>query len=258
MILRLCGDNGFAFIAWCMLCMSVSGLLLSCIPVLAYPVTKWHSICAGAAGVLPSSSQAVVSSGGPAIVSQHRPLPFPTLPLSAPPPLVQIPMHIPPLKVELLAGVRSDSQQLGHQLPQLNHQLPHSQAVLLKSASRSDLAQGSLATTLWSGKVKHKLGKSTVDLFYMTALIPEQYLEQFPPSLYVTSLATQKDVKLGRHFVMRCRLDFLTEKQLGKLQMLAQGKVVAICRLQHCTVTLVPYWDKNRALRVVGFMLAHD
>lgn len=167
-------------------------------------------------------------------------------------------MHIPPLKVELIAGARSDSQQLPHQLPQLSHQLPHNQAVLLKSASKGDMAQGSLATALWSGKVKHKLGKSTVDLFYMTALIPEQYLEQFPPSLYVTSLATQKDVKLGRHFVMRCRLDFLTEKQLGKLQMLAQGKVVAICRLQHCTVTLVPYWDKDRALRVVGFMLAHD
>lgn len=213
--------------------------------------------------VMPVSSQATNGSACPALGPQLRLLPFPTLPLSAPPPLVQIPMIIPPLKVELTAGSRPGFQQHSQQAPQLlsqqlTHQLPHNQAVLLKSASRSSIEQGSLATTLWSGKVKHKLGKSTVDLFYMTALIPEQYLEQFPPSLYVTSLATQKDVKLGRHFVMRCRLDFLTEKQLGKLQMLAQGKVVAICRLQHCTITLVPYWDKTRALRVVGFMLAHD
>ena len=128
----------------------------------------------------------------------------------------------------------------------------------LAKAASTDLDQGSLQTALWSGKVKHRLGASTVDLFYMTALIPEKYLEQFPPTLFVTSLATQRDVKLGRHFVMRCRLDFLTEKQLGKLQMLAQGKIVAICRLQHCTVTLVPYYDKNRTLRVVGFMLSDD
>lgn len=162
-------------------------------------------------------------------------------------------MHIPPLKLEPLPGV-SPGVRFEANLPD-PRQIDGAQ---LQSGASAELEQGSLQTSLWSGKVKHKLGHSVVDLFYMTALIPEKYLEQFPPTLFVTSLATQKDVKLGRHFVMRCRLDFLTEKQLGKLQMLAQGKVVAICRLQHCTVTLVPYYDKHRALRVVGFMLSDE
>ena len=162
-------------------------------------------------------------------------------------------MHIPPLNVEPLNG--------GVNIGRLEGKLAdlrQSDGGQMLAAPSTEQDQGSMQTALWSGKVKHRLGNSTVDLFYMTALIPETYLEQFPPTLFVTSLATQKDVKLGRHFVMRCRLDFLTEKQLGKLQMLAQGKVVAICRLQHCTVTLVPYYDKHRTLRVVGFMLSDE
>ena len=205
------------------------------------------------AGVLGDNPQIFASVIGPPISGQISPLSFPPLPMSSPPPLVQVPMHIPPLKLEPLPG-GSSGVQFEANLPDLR-QIDGGQ---LQSSASAELDQGSLQTSLWSGKVKHKLGHSIVDLFYMTALIPEKYLEQFPPTLFVTSLATQKDVKLGRHFVMRCRLDFLTEKQLGKLQMLAQGKVVAICRLQHCTVTLVPYYDKHRALRVVGFMLSDE
>ena len=209
-------------------------------------------VCAPA-GLSAGNPQIFASVIGPPISGQISPLAFPPLPLSSPPPLVQVPMHIPPLKLESLpkgtSGLRLEAG-----LPDVR-QIEGGQ---LQTAAGAEPDQGSLQTALWSGKVKHRLGNSTVDLFYMTALIPEKYLEQFPPTLFVTSLATQKDVKLGRHYVMRCRLDFLTEKQLGKLQMLAQGKVVAICRLQHCTVTLVPYYDKHRALRVVGFMLSDD
>ncbi|KAL0025629.1 hypothetical protein WJX79_010618 [Trebouxia sp. C0005] len=212
-----------------------------------------HQSDSGLARVLGDNPQIFASVIGPPISGQISPLSFPPLPLSSPPPLVQVPMHIPPLKLEPLQG-GSSGVRFEAKLPD-PRQIDGAQ---LQSSASTELDQGSLQTSLWSGKVKHKLGHSTVDLFYMTALIPEKYLEQFPPTLFVTSLATQKDVKLGRHFVMRCRLDFLTEKQLGKLQMLAQGKVVAICRLQHCTVTLVPYYDKHRALRVVGFMLSDE
>ena len=51
----------------------------------------------------------------------------------------------------------------------------------------------------------------------MTALLPEKNQEQFPPTLFVTELATQRDVKLGEHYVMRCRLDVLSEKQVGEV-----------------------------------------
>lgn len=207
-----------------------------------------HFLAHVTAGALGDNPPIVASVIGPSISGHLSPLAF--APLSSPPPplLQTLPMHIPPLKVEPFHGVGTLEGRLA--LSRLN------EGGQLATASSADLDQGSMQTALWSGKVKHRLGSSIVDLFYMTALIPEKYLEQFPPSLFVTSLATQKDVKLGRHFVMRCRLDFLTEKQLGKLQMLAQGKIVALCRLQHCTVTLVPYYDKNRTLRVVGFMLS--
>ena len=202
------------------------------------------------AGALGDNPPIVASVIGPSISGHLSPLAF--APLSSPPPplLQTLPMHIPPLKVEPFHAMGTLEGRLAHS--RLN------EGGQLATASSAELDQGSMQTALWSGKVKHRLGSSIVDLFYMTALIPEKYLEQFPPSLFVTSLATQKDVKLGRHFVMRCRLDFLTEKQLGKLQMLAQGKIVALCRLQHCTVTLVPYYDKNRTLRVVGFMLSDE
>ena len=41
----------------------------------------------------------------------------------------------------------------------------------------------------WSGKVKHRLGDSTVELFYLSALIPADTAEQMPTTLFVTELA---------------------------------------------------------------------
>ncbi|KAK9835653.1 hypothetical protein WJX74_005051 [Apatococcus lobatus] len=113
-------------------------------------------------------------------------------------------------------------------------------------------------TALWSGKVKHKHGGSVVELFHMTALIPEQYLERLPPTLFASELANRSNVNLGRHYVMRCKLGFLTDRQLHKLHMLAHLKLVAICHLQHAIITLVPYYNSQNGFKVVGFMLADD
>ena len=90
---------------------------------------------------------------------------------------------------------------------------PHSQ--LLQAAVAADSSPEAPKLALWSGRVKHRFGSSTVELFHMTALLPEKNQEQFPPTLFVTELATQRDVKLGEHYVMRCRLDVLSEKQVG-------------------------------------------
>ena len=40
--------------------------------------------------------------------------------------------------------------------------------------------------------------------------------------------------------------------------MLANLKRVLICGLQHCTVTLVPHFDKMNALQIAGFLLSDD
>ncbi len=37
--------------------------------------------------------------------------------------------------------------------------------------------------------MKHRLGDSTVELFYLSALIPTDIAEQMPPTLFVTELA---------------------------------------------------------------------
>ena len=86
---------------------------------------------------------------------------------------------------------------------------------LLQAAATADSSSEAPKLALWSGRVKHRFGSSTVELFHMTALLPEKNQEQFPPTLFVTELATQRDVKLGEHYVMRCRLDVLSEKQVG-------------------------------------------
>ena len=75
---------------------------------------------------------------------------------------------------------------------------------------------------VWVGKVKHRLGTaaghSTVELLNLSALVPEEYLEQLPPSLFVTELAARSAVHMGPHTVIQCRLGFLSERQLAKLQ----------------------------------------
>ncbi len=56
-------------------------------------------------------------------------------------------------------------------------------------------------------QVKHKHGGSVVELFHMTALIPEQYLERLPPTLFASELANRSNVQLRRHvYVMRCKV----------------------------------------------------
>lgn len=65
-------------------------------------------------------------------------------------------------------------------------------------------------------------------------------------------------MKLGRHFVAQCRLEDLEERQRQKVTALAIMKLVAICELQHCTLTLVPFTDSKQCLRIVGFLIADD
>jgi hypothetical protein len=160
-------------------------------------------------------------------------------------------MPIAPLKLEPLPGVHS-SRAL--QVSRIMGSRSDPGALHLQSSPGNTESK----TALWSGKVKHKLGSSTVELFVMTCLIPEKYLEQMPPTLYATELAPQRDVKLGRHYVMRCRLNFLSDRQTKKLHMLASGKMVAKCALQHCSITLVPHFDRDNHLGVIGFLLAED
>lgn len=37
-------------------------------------------------------------------------------------------------------------------------------------------------------QVKHRLGSSTVELFFLSALLPKAVIEHMPPSLFVTDL----------------------------------------------------------------------
>ena len=65
-------------------------------------------------------------------------------------------------------------------------------------------------------------------------------------------------MKLGKHFVAQCSLSTLDSKQRQKVTTLAVMRLVAICELQHCTLTLVPFTDSQHGLRMVGFMIADD
>jgi hypothetical protein len=76
-----------------------------------------------------------------------------------------------------------------------------------------------------------------------------------PPSLFVTDLVQRNSLAIGsEHTVIRCRLDFLTNRQLRKLRTLAELRLAAVSSLQHCAITLVPYLDAQRGLRIIGFV----
>ena len=53
--------------------------------------------------------------------------------------------------------------------------------------------EGETKVVIWSGKIKHRLktpeGASTVELFSVSALVPEKLLEQMPSTLFVSALA---------------------------------------------------------------------
>ena len=47
-----------------------------------------------------------------------------------------------------------------------------------------------------------------------------RYLEQLPPTLFVTELLARSAVQMSKHYIVQCRLGFLTDRQLTKLQVL--------------------------------------
>jgi hypothetical protein len=48
-------------------------------------------------------------------------------------------------------------------------------------------------------------------------------------------------------------------RQLPHAQVLANAKLVAVCQLQHCQLTLVPYLEAGSgALRMIGFLTTDD
>lgn len=128
--------------------------------------------------------------------------------------------------------------------------------------SAKEAGEGDTKVVIWSGKIKHRLktaeGASIVELFSISALVPEKLLEQMPSTLFVSALAGRANVRLGKHYVTQVRLENLEEKQMQKVVTLASMKLVAICELQHCTLTLVPFSNTSQGLRMVGFMIADD
>lgn len=49
-----------------------------------------------------------------------------------------------------------------------------------------------------------------------------RYLEQLPPTLFVTELLARSAVQMSKHYIVQCRLGFLTDRQLTKLQVSKQ------------------------------------
>jgi len=64
-------------------------------------------------------------------------------------------------------------------------------------------------------------------------------------------------VTLSNFTWVQCSSRILTEKQTSKLQLLSDNKLVAIVRLQHCELILLPDFDPSSgAIRMTGFLLA--
>ena len=52
-----------------------------------------------------------------------------------------------------------------------------------------------------------------------------RYLEQLPPTLFVTELLARSAVQMSKHYIVQCQLGFLTDRQLTKLQVPVQASV---------------------------------
>ncbi|KAK9833264.1 hypothetical protein WJX81_000910 [Elliptochloris bilobata] len=141
-------------------------------------------------------------------------------------------------------------------------QLPIAPLRLSPLAKETEGSDG--RTVVWAGKLKHRAAgpggtTSTVELLAFSAAVPEATAEQLPPTLFVTRLAQRGAVRMAHHRLVQCRMGQLSERQTQKLQVLASAKLVAVCRLQHCQLTLVPYLEAvSGTLRMIGFLTGDD
>lgn len=112
------------------------------------------------------------------------------------------------------------------------------------------------ATVNWQGCIKHKLLNSELELCGLSAHVPKPFAREFAHTLYVSNLTQRKNVLLGRHHVCRCSIKSASENQLAKLRSLAHYELVAVVVLRRGCFILVPYFDNQDNLRVVGFLLS--
>lgn len=125
--------------------------------------------------------------------------------------------------------------------------------IVFRKAKLGDVDR--VSGSYWAGKVKHKLGTSVVELFFLSVILPSPVIQHMPLTLYVTDLVQRSSLSLDKaHSVVRCRLDFVTNRQMRKLRTLADLRLAAVSTLQHSALTLVPFIDAIGGLRIIGFV----
>lgn len=133
--------------------------------------------------------------------------------------------------------------------------------VVAKTALCSDdsgpchTAKEDQASFNWTGCIKHKLMNTELELCGLSIRAPKAFAREFNNTLYVSNLTQRKNVLLGKHHVCRCSIRTASENQLSKLRCLAQYELVAVVLLRRGCFILVPYFDNQGVLRVVGFLL---
>lgn len=86
-----------------------------------------------------------------------------------------------------------------------------------------NLATGWLPTVAWFLVASASSGCPTASLCC-------RYLEQLPPTLFVTELLARSAVQMSKHYIVQCQLGFLTDRQLTKLQVSEQPSVLPLRR----------------------------
>ncbi len=81
-----------------------------------------------------------------------------------------------------------------------------------------------------------------------------RYLEQLPPTLFVTELLARSAVQMSKHYIVQCQLGFLTDRQLTKLQVPAPASACAASRLNQCACLCHLATDQNHARTLITEM----
>jgi hypothetical protein len=87
-------------------------------------------------------------------------------------------------------------------------------------------------------------------------MLPAECADQFPKTLFINDLVLRDNVLLGRHQMISCAVQEMTDEQRQNLVMMSTMKLTGAVRLQHCELTICPVVDVQGDIKVIGFLLS--
>jgi len=155
-----------------------------------------------------------------------------------------------------------------HRIPQRSatglHAFQRLQSTMAGGDPRGELAAsnpgvspriGAPQKLLWTGTVKHQYEGSMVELCTLMCMLPADFVDQFPRTLFIDNLVHRDSVLLGRHQMISCAVQDPTAEQRNNLIMMSNMKFTGVVQLQHCELTICPVLEVSGDIKIIGFLI---